>query len=168
MKPPATRPSIVGAPSPESPYPVRLRGTVTHGFKRGSRDLGFPTANLPDDVSNNEATVLQIGVHYGWASVGRSATVWPMVMSYGWNPTYKNTKKTAEVHIMNVFESDFYGEELRIVVLGFIRPEYEYSSLDALIADIKTDIEVAQRSLERPAYHRFIEDPFVLDKSAQL
>lgn len=53
------------------------------------------TANLPEDVSNNEATVMEIGVHYGWASVGNSDTVYGMVMSYGWNPYYKNEKKTA-------------------------------------------------------------------------
>lgn len=39
--------------------------------------------------------MLDIGIHYGWASVGDSTEVFGMVMSYGWNPYYKNEKKTA-------------------------------------------------------------------------
>jgi riboflavin kinase len=125
-----TRPPIVGDDSgPTRPYPIYLKGKVSRGFGRGSKELGIPTgghlletpnvltgrlltrnivcvsclylfrdgsaANLPEDVSNNEATVMEIGVHYGWASVGSSDTVYGMVMSYGWNPYYKNEKKTA-------------------------------------------------------------------------
>lgn len=57
------------------------------------------------------------------------ATVYPMVMSLGWNPFYKNEKKSAEVHIMHNFHRDFYGDELRVVVLGYIRPELDYTTL---------------------------------------
>ncbi|GAC98089.1 hypothetical protein PHSY_005678 [Pseudozyma hubeiensis SY62] len=55
--------------------------------------------------------------------------VYPMVMSVGWNPFYKNTHKTAEVHILHDFASDFYGLEIRVVVLGYVRPEYNYDSM---------------------------------------
>lgn len=34
-----------------------------------------------------------------------------------------------EVHILHDFGHDFYGELLKVVVLGFIRPEYNYTSL---------------------------------------
>lgn len=30
---------------------------------------------------------------------------------------------------MHTFPEDFYGVELRVVVLGYIRPEQDYSSL---------------------------------------
>ncbi|KAJ3098933.1 riboflavin kinase [Phlyctochytrium planicorne] len=75
-----------------------------------------------------------------------------MVMSFGWNPYYKNEKRSAEVHILNVFPQDFYGEELRVIVTGYIRPEKNYDSLDALIEDINIDIQVARNSLARPDY----------------
>ena len=66
-----------------------------------------------------------------------------------------------EVHVLHDFGSDdFYGKELRIVMLGFIRPEYNYTSLESLIDDIETDKSVARRSVERPAYRKFTEDPF--------
>ncbi|KAF9374586.1 riboflavin kinase [Podila verticillata] len=73
-----------------------------------------------------------------------------MVMSLGWNPFYKNEKKSAEVHIMHNFHKDFYGDDLHVVVLGYIQ---------ALIEDINIDIEVAHRSLERPDYATFKDDP---------
>ncbi len=57
--------------------------------------------------------------------------VFPMVMSVGWNPFYGNTQKTAEVHIMHKFKADFYGLEVRVIVLGYIRPEYNYVSRGA-------------------------------------
>jgi FAD synthase len=33
------------------------------------------------------------------------------------------------VHILHKFDDDFYGEELRVVVCGFIRPELDFPSL---------------------------------------
>lgn len=36
------------------------------------------------------------GVYYGWAQVGEvGSTVYPMVMSLGWNPYYNNEKRSA-------------------------------------------------------------------------
>lgn len=37
------RPAIVGEDVPESPYPIRLSGTIQRGFGRGGRDLGCHT-----------------------------------------------------------------------------------------------------------------------------
>jgi riboflavin kinase len=73
-------------------------------------------------------------------------------MSLGYNPFYHNTVRSVEVHIMHDFENDFYGADLKLVVLGYIRPEYDYVSKESLIEDIRTDIEVARRSLRREAY----------------
>ena len=44
---------------------------------------------------------------------------------------------------------------MNLLILGFIRPEYDYVSKDSLIEDINVDIEVARRSLEREAYAKF-------------
>lgn len=87
----------------------------------------------------------------------------PMVMSIGWNPFYKNTVRSVEVHIMHDFAHDFYGAHLNLVILGFIRPELDYVSKESLIEDIKTDIEVAGRSLARPAYAKARRDPYLVD-----
>jgi riboflavin kinase len=109
-----------------------------------------------------------------------------MVMSIGFNPYYNNETRTAEVHILHEYKGDFYGKELRTVILGFVRPEYNYASLgtsislllpplcsymgsvilkiwcetDALIKDIEMDKQVAAKSVARPAYQKYIQDSF--------
>lgn len=78
-----------------------------------------------------------------------------MVMSLGKNPFYKNEHLSAEIHIMHTFSNDFYGREMRVVVLGYIRPELDYTSRDDLINDIEIDKHVAVRCMQRPAYGVF-------------
>ena len=94
-----------------------------------------------------------------------AGAVYPMVMSIGWNPYYKNTVRSVEVHIMHDFDAQFYDSHMNLIILGFIRPELDYESVEKLINDIKTDIDVAGRSLARPAYASFAEDPYLLDFS---
>lgn len=152
--PSLVREDIAGPDAVTAPYPVYLQGWVTRGFGRGSKDLGCPTANLPD--SSIEGVPLETGVHFGFARVlcsGGEAehdAVFPMVMSIGWNPFYNNDTRTAvrfcagsacslsladlsparqEVHVLHDYPSDFYGKELRVVVLGYVRPEYNYASM---------------------------------------
>ena len=59
---------------------------------------------------------------------------------------------------MQRFEKDFYNAMMNLSILGFIRPERGYESVQALVEDINTDIEVARRSLERGAYQNGKED----------
>lgn len=94
--------------------------------------------------------------------------VYPMVMSIGWNPFYKNTVRSIEVHILHDFEGyDFYDAHMNLIILGFIRPELDYVSKEKLIEDIKTDIEVARRSLRRPSYARFKDDEYLFQGPEQ-
>lgn len=65
-----------------------------------------------------------------------------------------------EIHVIKEFAHDFYGESLRAIFLGYIRPEYDYVSKEALIDDIKTDIRVANNSLDREGYKVFEKDAF--------
>jgi len=34
-----------------------------------------------------------------------------------------------ETHIIHTFEDDFYGSELSVAILGFVRPEKDFPSL---------------------------------------
>ncbi|KAJ4492903.1 hypothetical protein C8J55DRAFT_501693 [Lentinula edodes] len=175
-----SRPLLVGPSSPiypGSPYPIRLQGPVCKGFGRGGKDLGCPTANLPDDDNGGIGTGVQemrgkvdTGVFYGFAKVIPPSSndhidhsTLPMVMSLGWNPFYKNERLTAEIHILHEFENDFYGYDMKVLVLGYIRPELDYVSREALIEDIDTDKRVALNCLARPDYARFAEDEFFVD-----
>ncbi len=63
------------------------------GFGRGSKELGIPTANYPEEVVEKLPSELNTGVYCGWASVD-NGDVHKMVLSLGWNPYYKNEKKS--------------------------------------------------------------------------
>jgi len=78
---------------------------------------------------------------------------------------------------MHDFKSDFYGYDMQAVILGYIRPELDYTSkgspfalsagtmllislrAEALIEDINMDKRVALNSLSREAYMKFGVDP---------
>lgn len=83
------------------PVSYRLFGKVVAGFQRGSKDLGWPTANLDPSAFEsqlNDSTAE--GVYIGWAAVSdaglssASQQVHKAVLSIGWNPFYKNEKRT--------------------------------------------------------------------------
>jgi riboflavin kinase len=62
---------------------------------------------------------------------------------------------------MHQFPHDFYGYHLNLLILGWIRPEKDYVSKEALVEDIEKDIEVARQSLARPTYERYRTDPYL-------
>lgn len=79
---------------------------------------------------------------------------------------------------MHQFPTNFYGNTMAVMVLGYIRPELDYISkgtplpryplfpthrspyLEALIADINTDVKVALNCLQREAYVAFANDEY--------
>nr|XP_053636553.1 riboflavin kinase-like [Cherax quadricarinatus] len=145
-------------------------GTVIKGFGRGSKELGIPTANFPDHVVEKLPEEITTGIYYGWAKVD-DGPAYKMVMSIGWNPYYKNKKKSMETylfqetHIMHIFKQDFYGSLLRVVMLGYIRPEKNFSSLDELITAIRHDITESDNLLELPENQHYKQHPFFTGKS---
>ncbi|XP_031458237.1 riboflavin kinase [Phasianus colchicus] len=138
--------------------PYFCRGEVVKGFGRGSKELGVPTANFSEQVVESFPSDIPTGIYYGWASVG-NGDVHKMVLSIGWNPFYKNIKKSVETHIINTFKEDFYGEILSVVITGYIRSEKNFNSLETLISAIREDIEEAKRQLDLPE-HLKLKDNF--------
>jgi len=89
------------------------------------------------------------GVYLGWASL--RGAVHKCVANVGFSPTFvdeENREKIVEAHLLEEFESDFYGETMRLLLLGYIRPEQKFDSLDALVATIRADIETARQELD--------------------
>jgi riboflavin kinase len=75
--------------------------------------------------------------------------VYKMVMSIGWNPFFKNEKKTVEPYIIHDFGGqDFYGSKLSLVVTAFLRPELNYTTLENLINAIHKDIALSSALLD--------------------
>ncbi|QDZ24600.1 riboflavin kinase [Chloropicon primus] len=142
-----------------------LKGTVIQGFGRGSKELGIPTANLDAkclseagvDDNNSSGEGVVSGIYCGFACLPRateerSKGVHPMVMSIGWNPFYKNKERTVEPWILHDYGTDFHGEELRLLVCCYIRPEQNFTSLEALVERIHEDARVTKVTLEREEY----------------
>lgn len=139
--------------------PYFCRGKVARGFGRGSKHLGIPTANFPELVVDSLPADISTGIYYGWARVG-NGDIHKMVMSIGWNPYFKNTKKSMETHVIHSFKEDFYGQILSVAMVGYIRPEKGFASLDELISAIYSDIEEAKRKLDLPEHLKLKEDNF--------
>ncbi|XP_059379911.1 riboflavin kinase-like [Carassius carassius] len=139
--------------------PYFCRGQVVRGFGRGSKELGIPTANFPESVVDNLPADISTGIYYGWARVD-NGDIHKMVMSIGWNPYYKNTKKSMETHVIHKFKEDFYGQTLSVAMVGYIRPERGFESLDELIAAIHSDIEEANMKLDLPEHLKLKKNNF--------
>lgn len=60
-----------------------------------------------------------------------------------------------ETHILHEFDEDFYGSLLRVCILGYLRPEKNFSSMDELIVAIKNDVKNAGDALNDQSYSKF-------------
>ncbi|KAL3956423.1 hypothetical protein ACCO45_009269 [Purpureocillium lilacinum] len=169
----AVRPDIVGPEAgPEAPYPLRMEGKVISGFGRGSKELGIPTANLPVDASLTPWIAdAKSGVYFGYAALDLPAshpnaaansstsngtadpssttTTTTTTTNSSSPPPPSPSSPCAEVHVLHRFAADFYGCHMRLLILGFVREEKDYKSLEALIDDINFDCDVARKSLAR-------------------
>lgn len=167
---------------PEPPFPILTDYCdIVCGFGRGSAELGIPTANVPMEQLPKGVNDLKLGVYFGFAKIepvdheaasvtrndGRDVRVdygrdlekangdldtLPVVLSVGKNPFYGNDFKTVELHIIHKFQHDFYGAKVRFNILGYIRPELNYTTKEALIEDIHIDITTALRALESEGF----------------
>jgi riboflavin kinase / FMN adenylyltransferase len=119
-----------------------LVGKVIHGHGRGSRKLGFPTANL-----KVEGTLIpKPGIYALWAVL--EGKKYAAVANLGWNPTFHDQKFSIEVHILN-FDQDIYGETIGVEFVERLRDEVPFSGPEELIAQIKRDIAEARKVLKR-------------------
>ncbi|CAK9063645.1 unnamed protein product [Durusdinium trenchii] len=163
-----------------------LRAQVVRGFGRGSKLLGFPTANMnvrwdfmetPEKLTPEERDVLDFarscepGIYYGWAqgSNGADSGVYKTAMSVGWNPTFPDVKaKTIEPWILHDYAEDFYDCELRLIVCGFVRPEAKFADFKDLIVAIREDGDFCRETLETAELAAIAKDLFFVSKEAEV
>lgn len=120
-----------------------LRGMVVHGEKRG-RTIGFPTANLELE---DRYVIPARGVYAVRAFHNGKAL--PGVMNVGVKPTFHEgvTTPTFEIHLLD-FSGNLYGEELKVELVSFIRPERRFDSVESLISQIREDAKTADKILQ--------------------
>ena len=127
-----------------------LCGKVIHGFKRGSKLLGCPTANL-DPICFKDGqlpTNFEEGVYCGFASINKG-TIYKTVLSIGLNPTFQTKERTVEAHLLYEFEDDFYDQELTLIIVGFLRKQEDFSNISELIKWIQRDIRISAKWLQK-------------------
>lgn len=147
---------------------VYVRDRVVVGFGRGSKQLGCPTANI-DNISD---LTIETGIYCGLAQLVIKneaevqmetssdkayheileklpfiSPVTGMVCNFGYCPQFENKKKSLEVHILDRFDFNFYGAELRVLICKKMRDEAKYSSIEELKEAIRNDISNASNEV---------------------
>ena len=128
--------------------PWTIRGTVTHGDKRG-RTIGFPTANVPlgrhlEPARGVYAVTVRLpnGTQCkGVANIGRRPTVGDALES------------RMEAHLFD-FDGDLYGQEVSVALHAFIRAEQKFADFQALRNQIAADAEAAKTLLAASLLNR--------------
>jgi riboflavin kinase/FMN adenylyltransferase len=124
--------------------PYEARGTVVRGDQRG-RLLGFPTANV--EVPN-QVCLPADGVYAGWYE-RPDGIVHPCAINLGRRPTFYEhaDHSLLEAHLLD-FNDDLYGERAEVRFAEFLRSERKFDGVDALVAQLKHDIEHTRRVLD--------------------
>jgi riboflavin kinase/FMN adenylyltransferase len=119
-----------------------LSGPVIHGEGRGRR-INIPTANIGYP---KQKAIPANGIYACWAWVGGERFM--AATNIGINPTFTpdNQTPTVEPYILD-FDRDIYGEEVRLEFVVRLRDEQKFSSVDALVAKIKEDIQRTRETL---------------------
>ena len=150
------------------PEVMRFRGVVDSGFGRGGKKLGFPTANLPSSLFANALRDVNTGVYFGWAVLENGAKRHKAVVNVGYSPTFEgqeNAEKIIEAHlILDDPLPDFYGETMRLQLVGFLRREIKFPSFQALVDQISADRAEADLALDQEPYRSLGQDAFLNTK----
>ena len=114
-----------------------IGGTVEHGRKVG-RTYDFPTLNLSIPA---EKLLPDDGVFGGVAVTPKG--VFKTIINVGSRPTFGVEERKIEAHLLG-FCGDLYGAEVQVYPTRFLRPITQFSSAEALKAQLQKD----KRSLE--------------------
>lgn len=122
-----------------------ISGAVTAGEGRG-KTLGFPTANVaPND---DKKLVPANGVYAVWVESEKLKTKYPGMMNIGYRPTFGNTARMLEVHVLD-FSGDLYGATLAVHFAAKLRNEQKFESPQALMAQLQQDKAASYQILEK-------------------
>ncbi|MCL4743067.1 MAG: adenylyltransferase/cytidyltransferase family protein [Phycisphaerales bacterium] len=122
--------------------PHELTGRVVRGDRRG-RDLGFPTANL-DTPCLPPADGVYAGVAY--LDDDRSFTA---AVSVGTKPMFAGNARAVEAYLLDAPLGDGpclaglpeYGWNIRLALVGWVREQLRFDSVQALIAQMHRDCD---------------------------
>lgn len=114
----------------------KVKGEVIHGFKIGSKELGYPTANIKLDfnyILPKEGVYISYFYHQDKKYLS--------LTSIGTNPTVTDSKNIKfEVYIVD-FDSKIYGEKVEIEFVDWIRGQIKFNDKEGLIKQMDEDLE---------------------------
>ncbi|MGH7822975.1 MAG: bifunctional riboflavin kinase/FAD synthetase [Candidatus Binatia bacterium] len=120
--------------------PYGIGGRVISGDRRG-KALGFPTANIRPRVP----VLAPDGVYA--VRVEHEGRRIPGIANIGRNPTFgEGRPRGVEAHLFE-FEGELYGRWIRVLLVERIREERRFPSADALVEQIRRDVERARSVL---------------------
>lgn len=122
-----------------------IEGVVEGGDQRG-RTINFPTAN----ITLGDYSRPRYGV-YAIRMVLPDGRVVEGVANIGIRPTFTPPRELLEAHLFD-FSGDLYGQNVRVELVEFIRPEMRFEGLDALRSQISIDCATALKILRQPGY----------------
>lgn len=115
--------------------PYTLSGTVVKGKQLG-RTIGFPTANV--HLHESYKLIPMNGVYV--IHVTYNGEKFKGMLNIGVRPTVDGTMRTIEANLFD-FDKEIYGEDLKLELLHYLRPEQKFESLDMLVRQINIDKE---------------------------
>lgn len=115
--------------------PYTLSGTVVKGKQLG-RTIGFPTANV--HLHESYKLIPMNGVYVIQATY--NGEKFKGMLNIGVRPTVDGTMRTIEANLFD-FDKEIYGEDLKLELLHYLRPEQKFESLDMLVRQINFDKE---------------------------
>ena len=119
--------------------PYTVSGRVCHGARLG-RTMGMPTVNLLPSAAK---LLPPFGVYYSRVLYeGRS---YAGISNIGCKPTVTDAGKIGVETYLYDFDREIYGEEIRVQLLAFRRPEQRFASLEALKAQMQADIAAGRK-----------------------
>ena len=125
-------------------HPYEVTGQVVKGKQLG-RTLGFPTANLDTGLYK----ILPLGVFAVKVRVGKD--IYDGFCNIGFRPTVNSIDgklPLVEVHIFD-FDADIYGRKITIWFVDKLRDETKFTSLPALVSQLKQDRREAKKILKK-------------------
>jgi riboflavin kinase/FMN adenylyltransferase len=126
-------------------------GRVVHGDGRG-RTLGFPTANLSfaRPVTLPPNGIYAVRVTWDGADPLRPRRRADGTASLGVRPTFGGGQRLLEVFLLD-FDEDLYERDLRVEFVRRQRGERRFSSVEALVDQMRRDVDRTRVILERSA-----------------
>ncbi len=118
-----------------------ISGFVVEGDKRG-RTIGFPTANIAVQPG---CIVPAHGVYATWALADGRARL--SATNIGVRPTFGGGARQIETHLLD-YDGDLYNAKLWVAFSRKLRNEQPFSGLDALVEQLRRDVEAARAALE--------------------